>query len=1612
MSVSDYIQSYLSPMRMERQLLLAKQALSKSYLGQKGLIEVVDVDGKLKFKSTYIDPLRLRGGQSAQLISDSIEEVAQYSSSLGLTEMVDIEAGSLGPSTYRGYAQVLTDINEALKLTGDQPISRAQIKIHKAESGSESIGKFLQNMKNQKAGLIFPTDEGGMALSFIQGDRVLSMEETLEAMSKGGRPLFTPDELDKALKGGNEGLSKLFAKLPKRLKGVLSPRDISISGGLMNSFLGKPTSIGSTQIMGELSQATLAMDNVFETIALGFDQDTAKNFALGTKQSDVRAFMEESFQYKGGGTAVEEASGYVNNVLDEIIKSRTTPTSSLDKTKILKSLEDLVTDIIRDGKNDSDKGIFGTNEIKKFLNDPKNSNLIDNETSGVIKSLLDELEKGRDGSSLINTKFASELRKTLHKELESLTQSRDEKSMIRKVELRRQLSELNIKDGEAIGLSQGTVRGSVRIGGADYSYKSAAQFKNFSKRFEKYGIITSISGLKKETGIAAGTPILNLSGLAESTSRVYTDPMLAAFHDAIFGNTEDIAISSKYSRNVLDEFKGILESGRLTDDSEVLQGIKKLAQQDIEQFAEPQQFSKMLNRDFAQRILDLHRSGISINDSPEYLNLLKKYYEAELYKTKNGQRLPVVGDVYRFALNSEANAMTGTTGRKTIAGKTIDIEPTKILSGKPINVKIGEAGDEISAQIAQFRVSNHNILFHEDDIRKFYHALGGFDLDDKGLPILGTYMSQGKRRLGAAMVRQPTSMGEVIGLTRFEDIESYREIFGGNRFFMKTLDEMAKGDSKFLGLKMAFDGSGVSDDVINSSMMGTIEQLTIEVNDILSGAKFDKGVRTGGMRDFNKNFFKKLGVFGTLDDGTEGVTHFSATKLIALGDQDPGLMSLGFQRLVAEVAEMPLEQEVLSGLDSMSLISGSQKSQLQQMTKELKDQRKNRLNLGGVDLEDADREIQSLSDKFYKTVNALNISPEQKGIALGKSFINKSIDSAIENTNILGQYINRATVVGHGLRQMEDMLGTIPGIQEDLISKKLMLAFTPAETVIDMTQTFTSGRMLLGQTTKLANGDPNLGVKVLQELYGKETNLNDFGDKTMQQYGKMFGYLKQKHGGTDGPFTGVLDEAFLTSGKMNKNDLINFARSLSAGMVEADNTADVTDINKAVESQQYDEVEKVLRARGIIAKGSLSEIVDVANTSNYYLEAMAKLGRNAQISQEQELVSRTSERSRIAAEKILDENQERIKAVQSLADEIQSGFFAESSKVELEIRKIELGSNLLDNLQQVQKSMGISGYEMTSALQYGGLRRKIAPEFFTKLPDSSTNIENESLNLFHRYMQMSEQKAIYEKSTKNLQLRQYVDDIFGNMSDAQKAGIKEDALDLDFADDFFGTNRRSSVISSLIKGEADEGATMDEQQIARALKNKTMFELNAQADKEAAAFLNGDLASGRILSSVDDITEATPGVVADTLRDLSKVKKSTASQSMYKRMNKQYLAEQFAKPGVRNIAIGAGLAIAASFLYQSKKDHTQEAMSGPPLLPGGSAYESDYPKRLSEIPQARGQGFTAGMNYKVSLFGDRDQIQKFSAAASGLTNGNINSTMYNRIPDVARDPYQSIARSY
>lgn len=1567
--ISDFITSYLNPMPIERQILLAKEMLSKTSYGQKGLIRPIEVDGRLKFESTYIDPVRSRSGQVVRKIGDTFKEVAEYISGFGLTEIADIPAGGRAPSVYRGYGQVLKDINETNKLTGSDQLS-AQILIHKAKTGSQSIKEFMQQMRSEGTGLVFATDEGAMALNFSQGARVLTTEETLDVMQEAGRGLFTQDELFKAMQKGNAGLSKLFAKLPKRLKGVLSPRDISMSDDLLQAFLGpkiplKTAGVGSEQVMKQLADATLNVDTGFEIAAKAFGIDTARG--LPGKQSDVAAYIDDLLKIEGTNlTTKQQAKRFVDNILDEIMNAKGLEEDNIAKAQIRSDFKEVIEKTVGTGEIDAAQAKYGSELMKNHL---KN---LSGTSKDIIEELFDEMEKGFDGSALINTQYAMRSRDFLNKELSNLSLKKDEESIMRATEIRRQLRQMTFKDGEAVGLSQVTVRGSVRIGDTDYSYKSAAQIKNFTDRFEKYGIITSISGLKKETGIAAGTPIVNLSGLAEATERVYADPMLVAFHDAAFGNQEDLAIMQAQRREVLKEYQETLERGYLTEDSEILKSIEHIANKNLDESLEAQRFSRGLSKEWAERVMELHRSGVNINDSPEFLNLLHVYTQTDLFKIKNGQRLPVVGDVYRFALNSEANALTGVKGAK------------RRLTGEGVQVGLQDEAGNVFAdmEIAKFRVSNHNILFHENDIRKFYHALGGFDLDDKGLPILGTYMSEGKRKLGAAMVRQPTSAGEIIGLTRFDDIESYRQIFGGNKFFMKTLDEMAKEDGKYKLLSTSLQGinplthkMGMSDDFFNEKMMDRLEQLTIEVNDRLSG---------GSMRQFNKNYFERIGML------TGKESKYSATQLIAMGAKDPSLIGLGFRKLRAEIEDMPLEEDMFKSIED--LLSDQQKSQLGGLVEQLKSKR-----------------TEKLSEDFYSSFNKAIGGMDQSLVTkrVSKTYLDKATKAVLENDNILGQYINRTTFVGHGLRQFEEAFRGNAAIQKELIDKGLVLGFPAAESTIDMTQTFTSGRMLMQYTSELGLGDKDLAMRALEKLYGTEaTNLGELGSRTVEQYGKMFGYLSQKPG-----FEAVIDEAFIGSGKINKNDLILLAQNIAEGMRRANSNVDVSEIEAAAKTGDFEKVQDVLKNKGIIGRGSLSAAEEIANASSSMLNAQTRLARQTLINKQQELISKTTKESRAAAEVLLDNNKALIDDIQQDILRSMDPDYGEIIKADLHARKMQLGDNLLSGVKELSDNMGISGYEMMSSLEYAGNQRRMLPGILQKLPDS-TSADNQGAALLHRYMDLAQKRQTYEKSVRNIDLRSTVDGLFTKLSDAHRAGILDKELDLSFAKDFFGSGRSSENIANVIKNSRVEGVTAQERQIGIALRQRVVYERARADDPMADAFINGSTTAKRVIQNVSDITETTPGVVADTLRQLERTGPRAIKQTPYKRITKEFLEEQFSKPTVQRAAAGIGLAIAASFLYQNKKDHTKQDMSGPPLLPGGSAYEKGYPNRIPEIQRIGGQGYTPGMNYKVSLYGNRDEVERFREAASGLTNGGVSSTMYNRIPDVAQDPYQSMARSY
>jgi hypothetical protein len=116
---------------------------------------------------------------------------------------------------------------------------------------------------------------------------------------------------------------------------------------------------------------------------------------------------------------------------------------------------------------------------------------------------------------------------------------------------------------------------------------------------------------------------------------------------------------------------------------------------------------------------------------------------------------------------------------------------------------------------------------------------------------------------------------------------------------------------------------------------------------------------------------------------------------------------------------------------------------------------------------------------------------------------------------------------------------------------------------------------------------------------------------------------------------------------------------------------------------------------------------------------------------------------------------------------------------------------------------------------------------------------------------------------------------------------------------------------------------------------------------------------------------------------------------------------------IRRSAYAVAGLVAFGLIYSKVKERGQDEMTGPPLLPGGSAYESDYPRDLPSISDLKYLNpTTLGMQYKINTFGSEEQLGKLQELVGSVVDGPIDSTIYNGLPTLGRDPYNNIASSF
>jgi hypothetical protein len=227
--------------------------------------------------------------------------------------------------------------------------------------------------------------------------------------------------------------------------------------------------------------------------------------------------------------------------------------------------------------------------------------------------------------------------------------------------------------------------------------------------------------------------------------------------------------------------------------------------------------------------------------------------------------------------------------------------------------------------------------------------------------------------------------------------------------------------------------------------------------------------------------------------------------------------------------------------------------------------------------------------------------------------------------------------------------------------------------------------------------------------------------------------------------------------------------------------------------------------------------------------------------------------------------------------------------------------------------------------------------------------------------------------------------------------------------------RIEEVLMSL-SGESeditDRAARAEADRIATLIRSRAAV----QALEDSSPGVVDELRAAGIM---DDLSqEADDSILRDIIKviDDEAAGDSEVRDAVYKRFSDKFKENDFRRflksSPIKNTGIAIGALVLGSFAYSSYRDRTYEDAQGPPLLPGGSAYEQDYPFRVPEIGSFSGQGYNPGMNYQVSINGSQQDIDRFNSELGGLTNANINTTMYDRAPDLSRNPLLRIMEAF
>jgi hypothetical protein len=1132
------------------------------------------------------------------------------------------------------------------------------------------------------------------------------------------------------------------------------------------------------------------------------------------------------------------------------------------------------------------------------------------------------------------------------------------------------------------------------------------------------------------------TSSVNLVLQGDPSSKVFYDPLAPAFHGNVFNNKTTREAQNRRTTRVINSLQSALETGEISPvlRKQIFEGAEK----NLSELPAAKRLSAERQRLYMRELKGAIESGLDIRTMPQLFNYLFKEVQSNLYREKDGFFQPALEDAFRVAIDTEQSFYAGRTSANTLG-------PILGSGRRSINVQ-GQAIDAL-----EFQLQGHKMLFAGNAALKFKHALGGFDLDDKGIVMPRVFQdASGNERLSTFIFRQPTGPAEFIfAMPKFGSSDTIKMFLENNDALMEQLDSVKDQDQTFDLIHRSLTAKGTdkksidillanlaeSDLVNRPDKAGSIEGAIL---DLMSGAQ-TKGLYTKQFIKHDDQIMEMLrreggGVASPLE-----LTKERVEELISKGSKFVDEQFLVNQYNYGSILRVFKEAGEFNFLDETQ-------SELRQFFGDQTGKIYTQEEIGEA--------LSTSSGRKARKLQAIIESDYQK----------KAIEALSKKENI-GQYINKMLIATASSDQEQNIVDKLraKGLGsrvDDIISKTTAGIISPSD-VVDIVTNLSGDQYLLGEA---AVGNQYQVLKELMDNNGPEATLaverilkqkgyqdgkslsQNVADAAIQAKFERIGRLRAMalEAGMSGEDLAGIDPEFIKA-RLKSPDALNMAiDSLREGFVkEAGNTLQtneamksyISEIDLAKKANDSSELnEQVIRIAGMATDSKFAHASAMAKIGKNNKDAVDALSDSVNTRRTTQYLGEinTSREATTIAENILNEYSRLSADSEDVLSNISAKTGAESESFIYEglLKKQQVGEQLrsmiyagvqgtqnttvqdiLDNMERLSNTSrfrGTRGYE--------GLL-------------SATGDENDIRNLVYGSQRARELKFL--RKQENIEsLANQLDDMIAQanaMSTQDRADILRQSRDVLESHVRMNTSRvsddhrlaaafiaASESETGIAKMSLDEDTLLISRRILqfsnarRYLKDTGMEDILSYSGTGGIDLddkgIDQDVRS-RVLSGLTESDQE------DDLTNLAQ-----ANRGKYKRITDSWrggkLGEAFDNPIVKKSAYAAVGLIAASFIYSGSKDRGEQEISGPPLLPGGSAYEN-LPQRTPQIPDASMfSGYKPGVGYSVHIEGSRNQIEAFGSSARSVAKGPINSTMSRGLPQLGRDPYSEVASSF